>query len=40
MPATGSATLGVATMLANTGTRMARSTSLTWSAAVDTVASS
>jgi hypothetical protein len=40
MPATGSAALGVATMLANTGTRIARSTMRTWSAAVDTVASS
>src|SRR5512132_3167911 len=32
--------LGVTTMLANTGRRMARSTIRTWSAAVDTVASS
>ncbi len=40
VPATGSVALGVATMLANTGRRMARSTRRTWSAAVDTVASS
>ena len=40
VPATGSVALGVATMLANTGRRMARSTTRTWSAAVDTVASS
>ena len=40
VPATGSVVLGVATMLANTGRRMARSTMRTWSAAVDTVASS
>ena len=40
VPATGSVALGVATMLANTGRRMARSTMRTWSAAVDTVASS
>jgi hypothetical protein len=40
VPATGSAALGVATMLANTGRRMARSTRRSWSAAVDTVASS
>ena len=39
-PATGSVALGVATMLANTGRRMARSAKRTWSAAVDTVASS
>ena len=38
--ATGSFALGVATMLANTGKRMALSTMRTWSAAVDTVASS
>src|SRR4029450_2762502 len=40
VPATGSVALGSATMLANTGRRMARSTMRTWSAAVDTVASS
>jgi len=40
VPATGSVTLGVATMLAKTGRRIARSTIRTWSAAVDTVASS
>src|SRR5919197_1467880 len=40
VPATGSVALGVATILANTGRRMARSTIRTWSAAVDTVASS
>jgi hypothetical protein len=40
MPATGSHALGVATTLANTGRRMARSTIRTWSAAVETVASS
>jgi hypothetical protein len=40
VPATGSVALGVATMLANTGRRMARLTSRTWSAAVDTVVSS
>jgi hypothetical protein len=40
VPAIGSVALGVATMLANIGTRMARSTTRTWSAAVDTVASS
>src|SRR5438128_10772393 len=40
VPATGTVTLGVATMLANTGRLMARSTTRTWSAAVDTVASS
>jgi len=40
VPATGSVALGVATMLANTGTRIARSTMRTWSAAVDTVPSS
>jgi hypothetical protein len=40
VPATGSVALGVATMPANTGMRMARSTMRTWSAAVDTVASS
>jgi hypothetical protein len=40
MPATGSVALGVATMLAKTGKRMARSTMRNWSAAVDTVASS
>ena len=39
-PATGSVTLGVATMLANTGKRIARLTIRTWSTAVDTVASS
>jgi hypothetical protein len=39
-PATGSVALGVATMLANTGRRIARTTMRTWSAAVDTVASS
>ena len=39
-PATGSVTLRMATMLANTGRRIARSTMRTWSAAVDTVASS
>jgi hypothetical protein len=40
VPATGSVVLGVATMLANTGSRIARSTMRIWSAAVDTVASS
>jgi len=40
VPATGSVALGAATMVANTGRRMARSTRRTWSAAVDTVASS
>ena len=40
VPATGSVALGVATMLANTGRCMAGSTTRTWSAAVDTVASS
>jgi hypothetical protein len=40
VPATGSVALGVATMLAKTGRRIARSTMRTWSAAVDTVASS
>src|SRR4029450_2325533 len=40
VPATGSVALGVATMVANTGRRIARSTRRTWSAAVDTVASS
>ncbi|MGB8004164.1 MAG: hypothetical protein WCF27_07860 [Gaiellaceae bacterium] len=40
VPMTGSVALGVATMLANTGRRIARSTMRTWSAAVDTVASS
>jgi len=40
VPATGSVALGVATMLAKTGKRMARSTRRSWSAAVDTVASS
>ncbi len=40
VPATGSVALGVATMPANTGKRIARSTTRTWSAAVDTVASS
>jgi hypothetical protein len=40
VPATGSVALGAATMLANTGRRMARSTMRIWSAAVDTVASS
>src|SRR5919199_3592792 len=39
VPATGSVALGVATMLANTGRRMARSTMRTWSLPVDTVAS-
>jgi hypothetical protein len=39
-PATGSVALGMATICANTGRRMARSTMRTWSAAVDTVASS
>jgi hypothetical protein len=38
--ATGNVALGVATMLANTDRRMARSTTRIWSAAVDTVASS
>jgi len=36
----GSVALAVATMRANTGRRIARSTRRTWSAAVDTVASS
>jgi hypothetical protein len=40
VPATGSVALGVATMLANAGRRIARSTIRSWSAAVDTVASS
>src|SRR5262245_32329053 len=40
VPATGRVALGVAAMLANTGRRMARSTMRTWSAAVETVASS
>jgi len=40
VPATGSVALGRATMPANTGRRIARSTMSTWSAAVDTVASS
>jgi hypothetical protein len=40
VPATGSVALVVATMLANAGKRMARSTRRTWSAAVDMVASS
>ena len=40
VPATGNVALGVATMLANTGRPMARSTIRTWSAAVDTVAAS
>jgi hypothetical protein len=40
VPATGSVALGMAKMRANTGRRMARSPRRTWSAAVDTVASS
>jgi hypothetical protein len=40
VPATGSVALPVATMLANTGRRIASSTMRIWSAAVDTVASS
>jgi hypothetical protein len=40
MPATGSVALGVATMLAKAGRRIARRTIRTWSAAVETVASS
>jgi hypothetical protein len=40
VPATGSVALDVATMLANTGKRIARPTTRSWSAAVDTVASS
>jgi hypothetical protein len=40
VPATGSDTLDVATMLASTGRRMAATTRRTWSAAVDTVAAS
>src|SRR5262249_57486512 len=40
VPATGSVALGVATMLANTGRRIARATTGLWAAAVETVASS
>jgi hypothetical protein len=40
VPATGSVALDAETVLANTGSRIARSTTRTWSAAVDTVASS
>jgi hypothetical protein len=40
VPATGSVALWVATMPANTGSRMARSTMRSWSAAVEMVASS
>jgi len=39
-PATGSVAFGVATMFANTGKRIARATMRSWSAAVETVASS